>query len=75
MLQIRNIIKQSIWKGKKMAYVPKCISCKQFNFEKMSCEIHSNGIPKDIMNEVKTCEHYSPEKVKSEDDLPIAKGR
>lgn len=58
-----------------MAYVPRCLSCKQFNDEKMSCEIHNEGVSKDIMNEVKTCKYYHPTKEKNEDDLPVAKGR
>ena len=60
-----------------MAYVPKCLSCKQFNIEKMSCGIHNTGIPKDIMNEVKTCKNYNLARAKNEgeDDLPVAKGR
>lgn len=58
-----------------MARFPKCMSCKQFNIEKMSCEFHNKGIPKDIMNETKTCDKYNQKKVETDNDLPVASGR
>lgn len=58
-----------------MAKTPKCCSCRHCNWIKMICKFYNYGIPTDIMNETKPCEHYTAEKYEIDEDLPIAKGK
>lgn len=60
-----------------MARVPKCFGCKHFDIEKMTCIFFIDGyIPKDVMNELKSCKHYQIANDEEDDeDLPVATGR
>ena len=54
-----------------MASLPKCAGCEYNDFMKVTCKLYPNGIPDDIFVEIKKCDYYN----KSDEDLPVAKGR
>lgn len=61
-----------------MSKLPRCCSCEKCNEFKMVCTLYPRKIPKEIANETIKCDSYIPEKIindKSDDDLPLAKGR
>ncbi len=58
-----------------MAQMNKCSACENFNFKNAKCSIYNKDIPNDIFLELQVCEHYKAEEQKSENDLPVAKGR
>ena len=59
-----------------MAQLPQCCGCSRSDFMGIVCEIYADGIPRDIHNETKPCDLFSPRhKENLNDDLPIAKGR
>lgn len=61
-----------------MASLPKCTGCEYNNFMEVTCKLYPNGIPDDIFVEIKKCDYYKKRKEKfnkSDEDLPLAKGR
>ena len=65
-------------RGFVMASLPKCAGCEYNDFMKVTCKLYPNGIPDDIFVEIKKCNYYKKRKEnvsKSDEDLPVAKGR
>lgn len=61
-----------------MASLPKCAGCEYNDFMKVTCKLYQNGIPDDIFVEIKKCNYYKKRKEnvsKSDEDLPVEKGR
>lgn len=58
-----------------MARTPRCCNCINFDFKDTKCSIYDKDIPNDILLEMRLCEYYQVEKQKSDENLPIAKGR
>ena len=65
-------------RGFVIASLPKCAGCEYNDFMKVTCKLYPNGIPDDIFVEIKKCNYYKKRKEnvsKSDEDLPVAKGR
>ena len=61
-----------------MANLPKCTECEYNNLMEVTCRLYPTGIPDDIFVEIKKCDYYKKRKEiynKSDEDLPVAKGR
>ena len=59
-----------------MADAVKCCICKHYEFGSNKCSIYPDGIPKDIITQIKDCPQYSKNETKDEYVYPIAtKGR
>lgn len=61
-----------------MANLPKCTECEYNNLMEVTCRLYLTGIPDDIFVEIKKCDYYKKRKEKynkSDEDLPVAKGR
>ena len=65
-------------RGFVMANLPKCTECEYNNLMEVTCRLYPTGIPDDIFVEIKKCDYYKKRKEKynkSDEDLPVAKGR
>ena len=60
-----------------MAQMTKCIVCEKCEFPKLRCVFYKDGIPFDIVNEIKDCEHFTEKLFENSlsEGLPYAKGR
>lgn len=60
-----------------MARMPKCSGCQNCDPIKVTCIKYKEGIPKDILIELKLCKYYIEEESEEDysEDVIIAKGR
>ncbi len=55
-----------------MADAVKCCICKHYKFGFNRCSVHPEGIPKEIITQIKNCPKYSKNETNDKYDYPVA---